>query len=283
VDVGVLVFSGLGAWLGLDRITGAGVGAADGSTGGVAELIMWACWTVGLTSAGMAGVVGQGKSALKLARIGLGAGALALFFGAAAATIRTGAGVSQVMMLAMTCAVFLGLLVLLVLGMAELAGQAKAKGLGRAAGWLSLVLAGVVVGVGWLGRSDYGGSRLTGRGQVINKVEDPLQIASVVALDYDARELEMGRAVFMRSCAQCHAVDFRVVGPPVTEIAAGYLKDPGQMAAWIKNPGKRREEYPQMARVVLTEDRYQAVSKFVVALARTEALKRETKSQEGRE
>jgi mono/diheme cytochrome c family protein len=293
-DPGILAFSTLAVLIGLDKTTGLGIANLDLSTGGVNESLMWLMLAIAITAAGQAGLAIHYTHAVRLARIALAAGGLALFFGTVTATIRTGQGVSQTMMLAITGLVFLGSCLMLILTMVHLA-KAPVSGakteqtpskLPAAGGLTASLLAAAIVAVGFLGRLELADAKASGTGQVIpntSQIVDPLQIAPAVAQDYDKRELDMGKAVFIRNCANCHGIDLRIVGPPVTEIAELYRHEPDKLAAWTKKPGKRRPEYPAMPAVLLTEDRYQAVSKFMIALGRTElekdAATNETKSQ----
>ena len=48
------------------------------------------------------------------------------------------------------------------------------------------------------------------------------------------------------NCAPCHAPNFKLVGPPLTEIATIYAGNPEGIVTWAKAPGKKRPELPQM-------------------------------------
>ncbi|MHB1079697.1 MAG: c-type cytochrome [Prosthecobacter sp.] len=48
------------------------------------------------------------------------------------------------------------------------------------------------------------------------------------------------------NCAACHAPNVKLVGPPLTEIAAIYAGNPDGIVTWAKAPGKKRPELPQM-------------------------------------
>jgi len=61
-----------------------------------------------------------------------------------------------------------------------------------------------------------------------------------------ARGESPGETVFHANCAACHGVDKKVVGPPLTEIATIYAKDPGGIVRWARAPGKKRAGAPQM-------------------------------------
>lgn len=55
-----------------------------------------------------------------------------------------------------------------------------------------------------------------------------------------------GAAVFQANCASCHKKEGRLVGPPVTEMVSIYQGDQPGLKKWIRQPGKKREGYPQM-------------------------------------
>jgi cytochrome c len=55
-----------------------------------------------------------------------------------------------------------------------------------------------------------------------------------------------GQHLFQRKCAACHGVDTRIVGPPLTEIAKIYRKNPAGIVTWARAPGKKRADVSQM-------------------------------------
>jgi cytochrome c len=55
-----------------------------------------------------------------------------------------------------------------------------------------------------------------------------------------------GEQLFQSTCSACHAVDKKVVGPPLTEIARLYAENPDGIVKWARAPGKKRPDYPQM-------------------------------------
>jgi cytochrome c len=55
-----------------------------------------------------------------------------------------------------------------------------------------------------------------------------------------------GQHIFQSTCGGCHAVDKKLVGPPLTEIAQIYAGNPDGIVAWARAPGKKRPETPQM-------------------------------------
>ncbi len=81
--------------------------------------------------------------------------------------------------------------------------------------------------------------------------------------------LSPGEQVFRSICGACHARDTRLVGPPLTEIDRIYKGNPAGLVAWVKAPGKKRPDYPQMPAIKLTEAQYQAVAKYVLTVPGT--------------
>lgn len=60
------------------------------------------------------------------------------------------------------------------------------------------------------------------------------------------KPLSPGAQLFQRKCASCHALDKKLVGPPLIETAAAYAKNPEGIVEWALNPGRKRPDYPQM-------------------------------------
>lgn len=55
-----------------------------------------------------------------------------------------------------------------------------------------------------------------------------------------------GQHLFQNTCAACHSVNQRLVGPSLTEIAQIYAGDPDGIVTWARAPGKKRADAPQM-------------------------------------
>jgi cytochrome c len=73
-----------------------------------------------------------------------------------------------------------------------------------------------------------------------------------------------GERVFVSICMGCHARNSRLVGPSLTEIALAYRGDPSGLIAWVKAPGRKRRDYPEMPPVKLTEVQYQDVAAYIL-------------------
>lgn len=59
-------------------------------------------------------------------------------------------------------------------------------------------------------------------------------------------EAQKGENVFKQNCTACHKPDVKLVGPPVIEMASIYKGNKAGLQSWIKKPGKKRPDYPQM-------------------------------------
>jgi cytochrome c len=77
-------------------------------------------------------------------------------------------------------------------------------------------------------------------------------------------ELPPGEKTFRAVCASCHAPEQRLVGPPLNEIRQIYDGKPDQLIAWVKDPGRKREEYPPMPSIRLQPKQYEAVARYVL-------------------
>jgi cytochrome c len=75
-----------------------------------------------------------------------------------------------------------------------------------------------------------------------------------------------GERVFKTVCIVCHAVDKRLVGPPIQEIAEIYKGNPAGIAAWAKAPGKKRPDYPPMIPVPLPEEDLKAAGVYMLVV-----------------
>ncbi len=73
-----------------------------------------------------------------------------------------------------------------------------------------------------------------------------------------------GEKVFKTVCIVCHALDKRLVGPPIQEIATLYKGNPDGIAAWAKAPGKKRPDYPQMIAVPLPDEDLKAAGAYML-------------------
>jgi len=81
-----------------------------------------------------------------------------------------------------------------------------------------------------------------------------------------------GERTFRAVCMACHALDERRVGPPLTEIVELYAGNPDALIAWVRAPGKKRPNYPQMPPIAMQEPQYRAVASYILG----EAFARDT-------
>jgi cytochrome c len=77
-------------------------------------------------------------------------------------------------------------------------------------------------------------------------------------------DLPPGKRTFQAVCASCHAPDRRLVGPPLNEIRQIYEGKPDQLIDWVKDPGRKREDYPPMPSIRLQPKQYEAVARYVL-------------------
>ena len=73
-----------------------------------------------------------------------------------------------------------------------------------------------------------------------------------------------GERVFRAVCMACHARDERRVGPPLTEIFDLYVGNPDGLIAWVRAPGKRRPDYPEMPPITMQEGQYRAIADYIL-------------------
>lgn len=97
--------------------------------------------------------------------------------------------------------------------------------------------------------------------------ENPVSDAGNFDIDHALGDLSKGSALFKQNCSSCHKEKQRLVGPPVQEMITIYRGNEKGLKDWIKAPGKKRENYPQMpgfpqlSEVELTE-----ITKYVLSI-----------------
>jgi cytochrome c len=76
-----------------------------------------------------------------------------------------------------------------------------------------------------------------------------------------------GAAIFQMNCSSCHKEKEKLVGPPITEMVSIYAADEEGLKRWIKAPGKKRPDYPQMpALTQLTDDDREELAKYILSI-----------------
>jgi cytochrome c len=73
-----------------------------------------------------------------------------------------------------------------------------------------------------------------------------------------------GERVFRAVCMACHAREERRVGPPLNEIVDLYAGNPDGLIAWVRAPGKRRPDYPEMPPITMQEAQYREVADYIL-------------------
>ena len=80
-------------------------------------------------------------------------------------------------------------------------------------------------------------------------------------------ELDKGKLTYFGVCTGCHAYNTRMIGPPVEVIQALYMENPEGIAAYIANPEKKRDDYPEMpTQNYLSEAERLAVAKYMLGV-----------------
>jgi cytochrome c len=79
-----------------------------------------------------------------------------------------------------------------------------------------------------------------------------------------------GERTFKMLCTACHASGRRLVGPPIEEIAEVYRDNPAGLIDWVRAPGRKRLDYPEMPPMRMSEAQYQAVADYVLGLGQAE-------------
>lgn len=78
------------------------------------------------------------------------------------------------------------------------------------------------------------------------------------------KPLSVGAQLFQTRCASCHAMDSRLVGPPLVEAAQIYAGNPGGIVAWALAPGRRRADYPPMPPQDLPRDDLLQIAQYIL-------------------
>lgn len=73
-----------------------------------------------------------------------------------------------------------------------------------------------------------------------------------------------GETIFQAKCSACHAMDVKVVGPPIKEMVSIYKNDAKGLHDWILKPGKKRPDYPQMPALGLSEQEINDVANYIL-------------------
>ncbi len=86
-------------------------------------------------------------------------------------------------------------------------------------------------------------------------------------IDESLGKLAKGGVLFAQNCSACHAKDTKVVGPPIVEMVSIYKNDPAALKQWIKKPGKKRADAPQMPTLGnLTDADRDELAKYILSI-----------------
>lgn len=79
---------------------------------------------------------------------------------------------------------------------------------------------------------------------------------------------QKGEKVFNQYCSACHKPKDKLVGPPITEMASIYKDNKSGLQNWIKKPGKKRPDYPQMPgfETQLEQDQLDQLSAYILTI-----------------
>ncbi|MBD3750632.1 MAG: cytochrome c [Sphingobacteriales bacterium] len=97
--------------------------------------------------------------------------------------------------------------------------------------------------------------------------ENPVEESSELEIDPSFGDVARGAAIFKQNCAACHKQNEKLVGPPMTEMVSIYANNIEGLKQWIKAPGKKRPDYPQMPSFsqLSDEDRYE-IAKYILSI-----------------
>lgn len=128
----------------------------------------------------------------------------------------------------------------------------------------------------------YGGSRQVYRHNSLEKHQELMaaHTADFQRLSKEARENQAlsqpvadlepalkGEKIFKTNCAACHKKEGRLVGPPVAEMVEIYDGKARDLKSWIKSPGKKRADMPQMPGFPqLSEEELEQVSNYILSI-----------------
>ncbi len=76
-----------------------------------------------------------------------------------------------------------------------------------------------------------------------------------------------GAQLYQQRCTICHALDKRLVGPPLVEMASQYMGNPEGIVAWVLEPGRKGKDYPAMPPQRLPREDLLKIAKHMLAVA----------------
>ncbi len=105
--------------------------------------------------------------------------------------------------------------------------------------------------------------------QKLSKAARENPVAETIELEIDTSlgVMAKGTAVFNFYCTPCHKINEKLVGPPVTEMASIYSNNADGLKKWIREPGKKRQGYPQMPGFPqISDDELNELSNYILSI-----------------
>ena len=97
--------------------------------------------------------------------------------------------------------------------------------------------------------------------------ENPVKETVELDIDPSLGDVAKGAAIFNQYCAACHKNNEKLVGPPVTEMVSIYANNETGLINWIKAPGKKRPDYPQMPGFPqIPDEDLKELSKYILSI-----------------
>jgi cytochrome c len=165
-------------------------------------------------------------------------------------------------------------LTLALIGLGLLWREMRATGPLSARYWVVVVALGCTVGFMLLGRHVYREEAIEPHRAMVAAHTADFRAAAVGAemrlaagaprINGVEASASPGERVFRAVCMACHARDERRVGPPLTEIFDLYTGNPDGLIAWVRAPGKRRPDYPEMPPITMQEGQYRAIADYIL-------------------
>ncbi len=76
---------------------------------------------------------------------------------------------------------------------------------------------------------------------------------------------ERGKIAYLGVCTGCHSYSGRLIGPSIQQIQALYFDNPRGLADYLRQPIKKRDDYPEMpSQAYLGDETLDAVAKYVL-------------------
>lgn len=101
----------------------------------------------------------------------------------------------------------------------------------------------------------------------VEEAKSQPEVQEEVPVDSTLGEFAVGAAVFKQNCSACHKQNEKLVGPPMTEMVSIYKDDLAGLKNWIKRPGKKRDDFPQMPGFPMLADQdLDELTKYILSI-----------------